>query len=142
MGRMPIDVMQRLNYGGPIIAVNVFPDVDLLRDYRFGPSVSGWRASPATTSTWSIHGRPCSRRGSRASTLTRYPASSRRGTSLPPTYPVAPVTRISSVGWESVVSMPLVYPNRMSYHSGLDGGERCEADGIVAKQGDVFGRAA
>ncbi|HEX9116544.1 MAG TPA: hypothetical protein VGA61_10785, partial [Anaerolineae bacterium] len=28
---------------GPIIAVNVFPDVDLLRDYDFGPSVSGWQ---------------------------------------------------------------------------------------------------
>ena len=44
LNNLPIDVMQRLNYGGPIIAVNVFPDVDLLRDYRFGPSISGWQA--------------------------------------------------------------------------------------------------
>ena len=44
LNNLPIDVMQRLNHDGPIIAVNVFPDVDLLRDYRFGPSVSGWRA--------------------------------------------------------------------------------------------------
>jgi predicted acylesterase/phospholipase RssA len=47
LNNLPIDVMQRLNYGGPIIAVNVFPDVDLLRDYRFGPSVSGWQALAA-----------------------------------------------------------------------------------------------
>ncbi len=44
LNNLPIDVMQRLNHDGPIIAVNVFPDVDLLRDYRFGPSVSGWQA--------------------------------------------------------------------------------------------------
>ena len=47
LNNLPIDVMQRLNYDGPIIAVNVFPDVDLLRDYRFGPSVSGWQALAA-----------------------------------------------------------------------------------------------
>lgn len=44
LDNLPIDVMQRLNYNGPVIAVNVFPDVDLLRDYDFGPSVSGWQA--------------------------------------------------------------------------------------------------
>jgi lysophospholipid hydrolase len=44
LNNLPIDVMQRLNFNGPIIAVNVFPDVDLLRDYDFGPSVSGWQA--------------------------------------------------------------------------------------------------
>jgi predicted acylesterase/phospholipase RssA/CRP-like cAMP-binding protein len=44
LDNLPIDVMQRVNYGGPIIAVNVFPDVDLLRDYHFGPNVSGWKA--------------------------------------------------------------------------------------------------
>jgi NTE family protein/lysophospholipid hydrolase len=44
LNNLPIDIMQRLNHNGPIIAVNVFPDVDLLRDYRFGPSVSGWQA--------------------------------------------------------------------------------------------------
>jgi lysophospholipid hydrolase len=44
LNNLPIDVMQRLNHDGPIIAVNVFPDVDLLRDYRFGPSISGWQA--------------------------------------------------------------------------------------------------
>jgi predicted acylesterase/phospholipase RssA len=41
LNNMPIDVMQRLNLNGPIIAVNVFPDRDLIRDYRFGTSVSG-----------------------------------------------------------------------------------------------------
>jgi lysophospholipid hydrolase len=44
LNNLPIDVMQRLNHDGPIIAVNVFPDVDLLRDYRFGPSISGCQA--------------------------------------------------------------------------------------------------
>ena len=44
LNNLPIDVMQRLNHDGPIIAVNVFPDVDLLRDYDFGPSISGWQA--------------------------------------------------------------------------------------------------
>jgi predicted acylesterase/phospholipase RssA/CRP-like cAMP-binding protein len=44
LDNLPIDVMQRLNFNGPIIAVNVFPDVDLLRDYDFGPSISGWQA--------------------------------------------------------------------------------------------------
>jgi predicted acylesterase/phospholipase RssA/CRP-like cAMP-binding protein len=44
LNNLPIDVMQRLNRDGPIIAVNVFPDVDLVRDYDFGPSVSGWQA--------------------------------------------------------------------------------------------------
>ncbi|MGE5603221.1 MAG: cyclic nucleotide-binding domain-containing protein [Nitrososphaerales archaeon] len=44
LDNLPIDVMQRVNFGGPIIAVNVFPDTDLLRDYDFGPSVSGWQA--------------------------------------------------------------------------------------------------
>lgn len=43
LNNLPIDVMQRLNYDGPIIAVNVFPNVDLLRDYHFGPSISGWQ---------------------------------------------------------------------------------------------------
>lgn len=44
LNNLPIDVMQRLNHGGPIIAVNVFPDVDLRRDYHFGPNISGWWA--------------------------------------------------------------------------------------------------
>jgi predicted acylesterase/phospholipase RssA/CRP-like cAMP-binding protein len=44
LNNLPIDVMQRLNRGGPIIAINVFPDVDMVKDYRFGPSVSGWGA--------------------------------------------------------------------------------------------------
>lgn len=48
LDNLPIDVMQRVNYGGPIIAVNVFPDTDLLRDYDFGPSVSGWQALAST----------------------------------------------------------------------------------------------
>jgi predicted acylesterase/phospholipase RssA len=44
LDNLPIDIMQRLNFNGPIIAVNVFPDVDLLRNYHFGPSISGWQA--------------------------------------------------------------------------------------------------
>ena len=47
LNNVPIDVMQRLNHDGPIIAVNVFPDVDMLRDYHFGPSISGWQALAA-----------------------------------------------------------------------------------------------
>jgi predicted acylesterase/phospholipase RssA len=47
LNNLPIDVMQRLSHDGPIIAVNVFPDVDLLRDYHFGPSISGWQALAA-----------------------------------------------------------------------------------------------
>ena len=41
LNNVPIDVMQRLNLNGPIVAVNVFPDLDMIRNYRFGPSVSG-----------------------------------------------------------------------------------------------------
>jgi predicted acylesterase/phospholipase RssA len=48
LNNLPIDVMQRANFGGPMIAVNVFPDVDLLGRYDFGPSVSGWQALAST----------------------------------------------------------------------------------------------
>jgi len=44
LNNLPVDVMVELSQGGPIIAVNVFPEVDLERHYGFGPSVSGWEA--------------------------------------------------------------------------------------------------
>src|SRR6476661_3151064 len=61
------------------------------------PSSASRSAAPSsrllwTTSTCSSHGTPAIFAGVRTRTLTRCPASSRRGTSLPPMYPVAPVT--------------------------------------------------
>ncbi len=47
LNNLPIDVMVEFSQGGPIIAVNVFPEVDLERHYRFGMSVSGWEALSA-----------------------------------------------------------------------------------------------
>jgi predicted acylesterase/phospholipase RssA len=44
LNNLPVDVMQGFTQGGPLVAVNVFPEVDLFRDYKFGPSVSGWQA--------------------------------------------------------------------------------------------------
>jgi predicted acylesterase/phospholipase RssA/CRP-like cAMP-binding protein len=44
LNNLPVDVMVEFSQGGPIIGVNVFPEVDLERHYRFGPSVSGWEA--------------------------------------------------------------------------------------------------
>jgi len=43
LNNLPIDVMHDLSQGGPIVAVNVSPDVDLVQDYRFGPGISGWQ---------------------------------------------------------------------------------------------------
>ena len=42
LNNLPIDVMQGLGGGGPVVAVNVMPDVDLEGNYDFGSSVSGW----------------------------------------------------------------------------------------------------
>lgn len=44
LNNLPVDVMQDFSQGGPIVAVNVFPEVDLVKEYQFGPSVSGWQA--------------------------------------------------------------------------------------------------
>jgi len=43
LNNLPIDVMHDLSQGGPIVAVNVSPEIDLVQDYRFGPGVSGWQ---------------------------------------------------------------------------------------------------
>lgn len=42
LNNLPIDVMRDLSEGGPIVAVNVMPEVDLVKSYQFGASVSGW----------------------------------------------------------------------------------------------------
>jgi predicted acylesterase/phospholipase RssA len=44
LNQLPIDVMHEFSGGGPIIAVDVSPDFDLVGDYHFGTSVSGWGA--------------------------------------------------------------------------------------------------
>jgi len=43
LNNLPIDVMDDLSQGGPIVAVNVSPEIDLVQDYRFGPGISGWQ---------------------------------------------------------------------------------------------------
>jgi len=43
LDNLPIDVMHDLCQGGPIVAVNVSPDIDLVQDYAFGSGVSGWQ---------------------------------------------------------------------------------------------------
>lgn len=42
LNNLPTDVMRDLSEGGPIVAVNVMPEVDLDKSYQFGASVSGW----------------------------------------------------------------------------------------------------
>lgn len=42
LNNFPVDVMRKLYENGPIFGVNVFPEVDLEREYSFGSSVSGW----------------------------------------------------------------------------------------------------
>jgi predicted acylesterase/phospholipase RssA/CRP-like cAMP-binding protein len=42
LNNLPVDVMQDFAGCGPIVAVNVFPEVDMVGDYHFGHSVSGW----------------------------------------------------------------------------------------------------
>jgi NTE family protein/lysophospholipid hydrolase len=44
LNNLPSDVMLETSQGGPVIAVNVFPEVDLDKHYAFGPSVSGVEA--------------------------------------------------------------------------------------------------
>ncbi len=45
LNNWPVDVMaEEFSQGGPIVAVNINPDRDLIREYNFGPSISGWRA--------------------------------------------------------------------------------------------------
>jgi lysophospholipid hydrolase len=44
LNNWPVDVMaQEFSQGGPIVAVNISPDRDMVKDYQFGPSVSGWQ---------------------------------------------------------------------------------------------------
>lgn len=42
LNNLPVDVMQNFAGCGPLVGVNVFPEVDLEREYDFGHSVSGW----------------------------------------------------------------------------------------------------
>ncbi len=42
LNNLPVDVMQDFAGCGPMAAINVFPEVDLVREYDFGNSVSGW----------------------------------------------------------------------------------------------------
>ncbi len=44
LNNLPIDVMHEVNQGGPNVAVNVIPEVDLTTAYHFGHSISGLRA--------------------------------------------------------------------------------------------------
>lgn len=44
LNNLPIDVMQRLSGGGPVIAVDVSPDVDLRSQFDLESELSGWRA--------------------------------------------------------------------------------------------------
>jgi NTE family protein len=44
MNNIPVDVMRELVQGGRILAVNVSPPVDLVKEYHFGPVISGSRA--------------------------------------------------------------------------------------------------
>ena len=44
LNQLPIDIMHELFSAGAIIAVDVAPEFDLVGDYHFGSSVSGWGA--------------------------------------------------------------------------------------------------
>ena len=44
MNNMPIDVMRELCEGGTVVGVNPMPTHDRMKEYRFGPSLSGWQA--------------------------------------------------------------------------------------------------
>lgn len=43
LNNIPVDVMSRVTGGGPILAVDVSPDVDLRAEIDVGTEVSGWR---------------------------------------------------------------------------------------------------
>jgi NTE family protein/lysophospholipid hydrolase len=43
LNNMPVDSMNRLTGGGPVVAVDVSPDVDLRAEIDAGTEVSGWR---------------------------------------------------------------------------------------------------
>jgi predicted acylesterase/phospholipase RssA len=44
MNNLPIDIMREFVQGGCIVAVNVSPPEDLMKEYHYGPSISGGRA--------------------------------------------------------------------------------------------------
>ena len=44
MNNMPLDIMRGLCESGLVLGVNPMPTADKVKDYRFGPSLSGWRA--------------------------------------------------------------------------------------------------
>jgi predicted acylesterase/phospholipase RssA len=43
MNNVPLDIMQDLAEGGPVIAVDVRPERETAQKYSFGPSLSGWQ---------------------------------------------------------------------------------------------------
>jgi predicted acylesterase/phospholipase RssA len=43
MNNFPVDVMVQLSEGGPVIGCNVCPLWESIRNYEFGPSLSGWQ---------------------------------------------------------------------------------------------------
>jgi lysophospholipid hydrolase len=43
LNNLPVDVMHEWGHGGPVVTVNVIPEVDLKKTYHFGNSVSGWK---------------------------------------------------------------------------------------------------
>lgn len=43
LNNIPVDVMGRLTGGGPMVAVDVSPDVDLRAEIDLGAEVSGWK---------------------------------------------------------------------------------------------------
>jgi NTE family protein/lysophospholipid hydrolase len=44
MNNMPLDVMRERCEGGTVIGVNPMPTNDKMKEYRFGPSLTGWEA--------------------------------------------------------------------------------------------------
>lgn len=44
MNNLPIDIMRQFVQGGCVVAVNVSPPEDLMKEYHYGPSISGARA--------------------------------------------------------------------------------------------------
>jgi predicted acylesterase/phospholipase RssA/CRP-like cAMP-binding protein len=43
MNNFPVDIMRELCGGGTVIGVNVSPAEEMVKEYEFGPSISGWQ---------------------------------------------------------------------------------------------------
>jgi predicted acylesterase/phospholipase RssA/CRP-like cAMP-binding protein len=44
LNNLPVDSMRRLIMGGPLVAVDLLPEIERLPSAPFGPAMSGWRA--------------------------------------------------------------------------------------------------